>query len=58
MLQSLKMASMPTLSLKSPNNIFIWYIGNLSNAFQFLVESVLVVSMYISTKILNVITRY
>jgi hypothetical protein len=30
----------PTLALKS-NRIFIWYLGNLLNTFQFLVEAVL-----------------
>jgi hypothetical protein len=27
----LKMSSLLALALKSPNNIFIWYLGNLSN---------------------------
>jgi hypothetical protein len=27
----LKMSSLPALALKSPNRIFIWYLGNLSN---------------------------
>jgi hypothetical protein len=27
----LQMSSTPTLALKSPNKIFIWYFGNLSN---------------------------
>jgi hypothetical protein len=27
----LKMSSQPTLVLKFPNNIFMWYLGNLSN---------------------------
>jgi hypothetical protein len=31
----------PSLEFKSPNNIFIWYIGNLWNKFQFLIEAVL-----------------
>jgi hypothetical protein len=37
----LKMSSLPTLALKTPNRIFIWYLGNLSNTFQFLVEAAL-----------------
>jgi hypothetical protein len=28
---SLKMSSLPTLALKSPNRIFKWYLGNVSN---------------------------
>jgi hypothetical protein len=27
----LKMSSLPTFALKSPNRIFVWYLGNLSN---------------------------
>jgi hypothetical protein len=27
----LKMSSLPTLALKSPNKIFMWYLGNLLN---------------------------
>jgi hypothetical protein len=27
----LKMSSLPTLAFKSPNKIFVWYLGNLSN---------------------------
>jgi hypothetical protein len=28
----LKMSFLPTLVLKSPNRIFVWYLGNLSNS--------------------------
>jgi hypothetical protein len=27
----LKMLSLPTLAMKSPNKMFTWYLGNLSN---------------------------
>jgi hypothetical protein len=37
----LKIFSLPTLALKSPNRIFVWYLGNLSNTFKFLIEAVL-----------------
>jgi hypothetical protein len=30
---SLKMSFLPTLALKSSNNIFFWYLGNLSNTY-------------------------
>jgi hypothetical protein len=35
------MSSLSTLALKSPNKMLVWYLGNLSNTFQFVAESVL-----------------
>jgi hypothetical protein len=35
------MSSLPTFALKSRSRIFIWYLGNFSNTFQFPVEAVL-----------------
>jgi hypothetical protein len=29
---NLKMSSLSTLALKSPSKIFVWFLGNLSNA--------------------------
>jgi hypothetical protein len=38
----LKVSSLPTLTLKSPNRILLWYLGNLSKTlFKFLVEALL-----------------
>jgi hypothetical protein len=51
---SLKISSLPTLTLKSPNRIFMWYLGNLSNMFQLLIEVVLHIISFIFCWSMNV----
>jgi hypothetical protein len=51
----LKMSSLPTLALKSPSRIFLWYLGNLSNTrSEFLVEAVLSIISFIFCSSMNV----